>query len=68
MIRSVQEIEEEEFTVTSDAEWDRAGAAELGAHRPECAWILSDRDVWYRNPSYRGPPQPHPDTWEDEVT
>lgn len=24
------------------------------------AWILSDRDVWYANPSYEGLPVPHP--------
>ena len=38
-------------------------AFEAGRDRRDVAWILSDRDVWYRNPFYHGPPQPHP---EDE--
>jgi hypothetical protein len=42
---------------------DREYAFEAGRDRRDVAWILSDRDVWYRNPFYRGPPQPHP---EDE--
>lgn len=25
------------------------------------AWILTDYDVWVRNPHYRGPAQPHPE-------
>jgi hypothetical protein len=31
-------------------------------------WILSDRDVWYRNPYYKGPAQPHPEfaRYDDE--
>ena len=40
---------------------DREYATNVGRDCPDCAWILSDRDVWYRNPFYRGPPQPHPD-------
>ncbi len=30
-------------------------------------WILSDYDVWVRNPYYTGPEQPHPETveWDD---
>lgn len=40
-------------------------ARELGRERVECAWILSDRDVWYQNPFYRGPAVPHP--YEDEM-
>jgi SNF2 family DNA or RNA helicase len=42
---------------------DREYAHNAGRDRRDSAWILSDRDVWYRNPFYRGPPQPHP---EDE--
>jgi hypothetical protein len=39
----------------------RAEASHLGAKRPERAWILTDRDVWMRNPYYRGPAVPHPE-------
>jgi hypothetical protein len=58
---SIQQIEEQEFTHTSAAELDQDAARHAGTQRPEQAWILSDRDVWYRNPFYRGAPQPHPE-------
>lgn len=49
------------------AEADREYARNVGQQRPEQAWILSDRDVWYANPFYSGPPQPHPeDDYGDE--
>lgn len=47
------------------AQADRQYAETAGSERPNVAWILSDRDVWYRNPYYKGPPQPHPED-EDE--
>lgn len=37
------------------SESDRTYAYGLGESRPTAAWVLSDRDVWYRNPSYRAP-------------
>lgn len=43
------------------ADADREYARELGRQNPESAWILSDRDVWYPNPFYQGPAQPHPE-------
>ncbi len=36
-----------------DATWTRTNE--------DGPWILSDRDVWYANPAYTGPPVPHPD-------
>jgi hypothetical protein len=54
--------EEQSFPMTI-ADEDREYASNKGAANPEQAWILSDRDVWYPNPSYRGPRVPHP---EDE--
>lgn len=45
----------------ADAEWAR----NVGAERPEQAWILSDRDVWYRNPAYAGPAVRHPEDDND---
>ena len=66
---NIQEIEEMEFTRSSDSEWDRFDT-ELGAfnnNNTTSAWILSDRDCWYPNPFYQGPPQPHPeDVYYDE--
>ena len=56
-----QMVEEQEHHHTSEAEWDRAGAREMGAYNRDQAWILSDRDVWYENPYYQGPPVPHPE-------
>lgn len=41
----------------ADAEY----ALNVGADNPERAWILSDRDVWYPNPFYRGKPVRHPE-------
>ena len=58
--------EHNDFHYATDAEWDRAEAAELGAADPDVAWVLTDRDVWHANPSYVGPPVPHPE--EDYYT
>ena len=58
---SIQAQEEAEFEVASEAESDRAFAV---ADAPaDQAWVLSDRDVWYKNPAYRGPAQPHPEDY-----
>ena len=61
--------DDEGFTYASDAEWDRAAASELGGVNPNQAWILTDRDVWYKNPYYHGPAVRHPEEedHEDEV-
>ena len=50
-----------DFTYASDADWDHAAAREIGATDVETAWILTDRDVWYRNPFYKGPAVRHPE-------
>lgn len=47
----------------TEAEADAEYVFNVGADYPERAWILSNRDVWYRNPAYVGPAVPHP---EDE--
>lgn len=52
------------------AQADRQYAEGKGSDRRDQQWILSDRDVWYRNPFYKGPPQPHPEDesdYDDEV-
>jgi len=54
---------EDHFTehLATPGEADREYARNYGADHPEQAWILSDRDVWYPNPSYVGAPKPHPE-------
>lgn len=49
------------FSYSSDEEWDRAEASELGEANPDRAWVLSNRDVWYPNPRYKGEPVEHPE-------
>ena len=58
--------EHQDFTYSTDAEWDRAAAAERGAADPSRAWILTDRDVWHQNPYYQGPPVRHPEDDQDD--
>lgn len=49
-------------TPVTEAEADMDDAHEKGESRPQKAWICSDRDVWYKNPHYKGKPVPHPET------
>lgn len=42
-------------------ESERHYVLQVGFMNPDQQWILSDRDVWYRNPHYSGPEQPHPE-------
>ena len=50
------------------AQADIEYATNVGAQRRDVCWILSDRDVWYRNPYYKGPAEPHPEfaRYDDE--
>jgi len=57
--------EHQDFTYSTDAEWDRAAARERGAADPASAWICTDRDAWYPNPFYQGPPVRHPEDDQD---
>lgn len=50
-----------DFHYSTDTEWDRAEAYQLGGDNPNRAWVLTDRDVWHKNPFYKGPPVPHPE-------
>lgn len=36
-------------------------AFNAGMDNPEQCWLLDPRDVWVRNPFFRGPEQPHPE-------
>lgn len=72
-----EELAYREGPVPGSGAYDRA-EVELGASwlaeegkvpRP---WLLSDRDVWYKNPYYNGPEVPHPEDdcdefWDDEL-
>lgn len=48
------------------AEADVEYAHNVGGMQRDEAWILSDRDVWHRNPYYTGPAVPHPESGCDE--
>jgi len=51
--------------MTHIAEADRQYAHAIGEQNPDWAWVLSDRDAWYPNPYYTGPPVPHPESdWQ----
>jgi len=39
-------------------------ARNIGGEYPDRAWLLHDWDVWVRNPHYKGPPVPHPESDE----
>ena len=58
--------EHNEFTYATDADWDRAAASEIGSANTTQAWVLTDRDVWHRNPYYQGPPVRHPEDDQDD--
>lgn len=64
---NIQEQEERDYTHSSAAEVDEFDA-QLHAYNSgntTSAWILSNRDVWYRNPYYIGLPEPHPEMGDD---
>ena len=50
-----------EFNYSTDSEWDRDEALEMGQREPDRAWICTGRDVWHENPFYTGKPEPHPE-------
>lgn len=52
--------------VATDAEAVREMAYNVGAERPDRAWLLDDRDVWVKNPHYVGPPVRHPEDDYDD--
>jgi|TARA_R110000824_G_C15033770_1_gene659670 hypothetical protein len=62
----IQQQEEENHFVATEAEWDRASARELGEANTKHCWILTNRDVWYLNPFYEGPIKPHPEDYDGD--
>lgn len=49
----------------TEAQADREYATNVGARHHDREWILSDRDVWYRNPFYKVAPGRHPEDDSD---
>lgn len=49
----------QDIPASPKSEIDKADA--LRTAQSEQCWILSNSDVWYRNPNYKGPDEPHPD-------
>jgi hypothetical protein len=45
----------------------REYAENVGREHKDRAWILTDYDVWVRNPFYTGPDQPHPEDYHDDT-
>lgn len=54
------------FHYSTESESDRGEAVALGYEHPLLAWILTDRDVWHKNPYYSGPPVRHPEDDSDD--
>ena len=54
-----------ETNMTYEQMADREQARNWGYLQQDEAWILTDRDVWHKNPFYCGPPVPHPDLNDD---
>lgn len=50
----IQEIEESEFVLATEGEWNATEARFLGAMNPNQEFVLTDRDTWHRNPFYTG--------------
>lgn len=45
---------------------DREYVNWVGGEDTTTCWILSDRDVWYKNPHFVGPEEPHPEDYDEE--
>ena len=56
------EYEQEQMYTEADYEWDYV--QDRGYEHPDLAWILTPRDVWYKNPYYEGPEVPHPEDYD----
>jgi hypothetical protein len=50
--------------IANEVQAMREYAWHVGAERPDRQWLLTDYDVWVKNPHYCGPDQGHPeDAW-----
>lgn len=60
--------EDSEDRMATPAQADQEWVRNVGMDRPDEEWILSDRDVWYRNPFYTGVIHPgHPEDDRDPL-
>lgn len=59
-------IDRETFLAT-DWEAHQEYGRNVGAMEPDRAWILTPWDAWVKNPSYHGPPVPHPEADDYEA-
>lgn len=55
---------EQEDILATPMDAIREFARNYGSEHPDKAWVLTDFDVWERNPFYHGPPVPHPESYE----
>ena len=44
--------------MATPAQAEREWVRNVADDRSDEPWLLSDRDVWYKNPAYRGPEVP----------
>jgi hypothetical protein len=67
---NIQEREHWDYEANrmSAGEYDRAECLDNArwADNWRDEWVLSDRDVWYKNPVYQGPAGLHPDQDDDD--
>ena len=58
---NIQELEELDFYPETSFNLDMQETRLSGHSCPERPWLLSDYDVWTKNPYYRGPEVPYPE-------
>ena len=58
---NVQEAEERDYCPETPFNLDIQETRLFGYTCPERPWLLSDFDVWVKNPAYRGPEVQHPE-------
>ena len=61
------DIEAEYGHLANETDAIREWAWNVGAERPEAAWLCSNYDTWEKNPHYKGEPMPHPEDYDAEA-
>lgn len=56
---------QENYYPATDQESIQEWSNNYGCLYPERPWILNDRDIWVKNPYYKGENVPHPEEEED---
>jgi hypothetical protein len=57
--------EDLDFNYATETELDNHEAFIMGKHNPDVCWICTSRDVWHKNPFYKGPEVQHPEAFDD---